>query len=100
MLYGCPQAFQQLNPGSLCLQRRKLMESTKDIKLGGLQGTFSRRNLLKGAAAFTAAASVPETFGRQVTGAPPGRVWLYISTYTPGAGGNGEGIYLCELNLF
>src|SRR5206468_4253802 len=53
----------------------------------------------KGAAAVTAAASVPEAFGRQVTGAPPGTVWLYISTYTPGAGGNGEGIYLCELSL-
>src|SRR5205823_2837529 len=48
MLYVCPQAI-QLNPGSLCLHRRKLMESTKDTKLGGLQSTFSRRNLLKGA---------------------------------------------------
>jgi 6-phosphogluconolactonase (cycloisomerase 2 family) len=78
------------------------MESTKDTKLGGLQSTFSRRNLLKGAAALATAASVPEAFGRPTTGAPPGTVWLYIGTYTsnPGAGGNGEGIYLCELNLF
>ena len=77
------------------------MESTKDTKLGGLQSTFSRRNLLKGAAALAAAASVPEAFGQQATGAPRGTVWLYISTYTgkPGGGGNGEGIYLCELNL-
>ena len=69
------------------------MESTKDTKLGGLQSTFSRRNLLKGAAALTAAASVPEAFGQQPTGAPRGTVWLYISTYTgaPGAGGNGRG---------
>ena len=78
------------------------MESTKDTKLGGLQSTFSRRNLLKGAAALAAAASVPEAFGQQPTGAPSGTVWLYIGTYTgaPGSGGNGEGIYLCELNLF
>lgn len=34
------------------------MESTKDAKLVGLQSTFSRRNLLKGATAVTAAASV------------------------------------------
>jgi 6-phosphogluconolactonase len=77
------------------------MESTKDTKLGGSQSTFSRRNLLKGAAALAAAASVPEAFGQQATGAPRGTVWLYIGTYTgnPGAGGNGAGIYLCELNL-
>ena len=77
------------------------MESTKDTKLGGLQSTFSRRNLLKGAVALAAAASVPEAFGQQPTGAPRGTVWLYIGTYTgnPGGGGNGEGIYLCELNL-
>jgi 6-phosphogluconolactonase len=79
------------------------MESTKDTKLGGLQSTFSRRNLLKGAAALASAASVPETFGQQSTGAPRGTVWLYIGTYTNvasgGSGGNGQGIYLCELNL-
>src|SRR5712671_5019689 len=88
---------------SVCLHRRKLMESTKDTKLGGLQSTFSRRNLLKGAAALGAAANVPEAFGQQPTGAPRGTVWLYIGTYTSvssgGSGGNGEGIYLCELNL-
>ncbi len=81
------------------------MESTKDTKLGGLQSTFSRRDLLKGAAALIAAASVPasvpDAFGQQPTGAPSGTVWLYIGTYTgaPGSGGNGMGIYLCELNL-
>jgi 6-phosphogluconolactonase len=81
------------------------MESTKDTKLGGLQSTFSRRDLLKGAAALIAAAnmpaSVPEAFGQPPTGAPSGTVWLYIGTYTgaPGGGGNGQGIYLCELNL-
>jgi len=77
------------------------MESAKDTKLGGLQAAFSRRNLLKGAAALTAVASMREALGQRTTGAPPGTVWLYISTYTgnPGAGGNGEGIYLCELNL-
>src|SRR4051794_20191538 len=77
------------------------MESKKDTKLGGLQSTFSLRNLLQGAAALAAAVSVPEAFGQQTTGAPPGTAWLYISTYTgnPGASGNGEGIYLCELNL-
>jgi hypothetical protein len=77
------------------------MESTRDTKLKGSQGTFSRRALLKGAAALTAAASLPEAFGQSATGAPFGTVWLYISTYTgnPGGGGNGQGIYLCELNL-
>ena len=77
------------------------MEST-DTKLAGLQSTFSRRNLLKGAAALAAAASAPEAFGQQPTGAPRGTVWLYIGTYTPppaGSGGNGAGIYLCQLNL-
>jgi 6-phosphogluconolactonase len=80
------------------------MESTKDTKLDGLQSTFSRRNLLKGAAALAAAASAPEAFGQQPTGAPSKTVWLYIGTYTNvasgGSGGNGGGIYLCELNLF
>jgi 6-phosphogluconolactonase len=78
------------------------MESTKDTKLGGLQSTFSRRNLLKGAAALAAAATLPEAYGQPPTGAPSGTVWLYIGTYTGavGSGGNGEGIYLCELNLF
>jgi 6-phosphogluconolactonase len=71
------------------------MEPTKDTKLGSLQSTFSRRNLLKGAAALTAAAVVPEAFGQPPTGAPHGTVWLYIGTYT----GNGNGIYLCQLDL-
>jgi 6-phosphogluconolactonase len=79
------------------------MESTKDTKLSGLQSTFSRRNLLKGAGALTAAASMPEAFGQQPTGARFGTVWLYIGTYTGNPAsiyGRGEGIYLCELNLF
>src|SRR5215471_18644703 len=99
-LYLCSQTI-HLKPGSVCLHRRNLMESTKDTKLGGLQSTFSRRDLLKGAMALTAAASVPEAFGQQPTGAPFGTVWLYIGTYTgaPGSGGNGQGIYLCQLNL-
>ena len=77
------------------------MESTKDAKLGLRSTFFSRRELLKGAAALTAAASVPQAFGQQPTGAPRGTVWLYIGTYTgaPGSGGNGQGIYLCQLNL-
>ncbi len=79
------------------------MESTKIKKLGGLQSTFSRRNLLKGTVALAGAASVPEAFGQQPTGAPRGTAWLYIGTYTNvasgGSGGNGEGIYLCELSL-
>jgi 6-phosphogluconolactonase (cycloisomerase 2 family) len=67
----------------------------KNRKLGALQSTFTRRDLLKGATALTAAASVSQAYGEQPTGAPSGTVWLYISTYTP----NGKGIYLCELNL-
>src|SRR5262245_25808189 len=79
-----------------------LMESISDTKLGGLQNTFSRRNLLKGATALTAAASVPQAIGQQPTGAPFGTVWLYIGTYTGNPAsiyGRGKGIYLCELNL-
>src|SRR5215469_1976712 len=77
------------------------MESTKNTKPGGFESSFSRRDFLTGAAALTAVASVPEAFGQQPTGAPPGTVWLYIGTYTgnPGGGGNGNGIYLCSLNL-
>src|SRR5262249_12649087 len=81
------------------------MESTRDTKLGGLQSAFSRRDLLKGAAALVASASVlasvPEAFAQQPTGAPRGTVWLYIGTYTgaPGGGRNGAGIYLCQLDL-
>jgi 6-phosphogluconolactonase len=79
------------------------MGSTKHTRPGGLQSTFSRRNLLKGATVLTAAASVPDAFGQQSTGAPHGTVWLYIGTYTgaPGPRGrSGMGIYLCSLNLF
>jgi 6-phosphogluconolactonase (cycloisomerase 2 family) len=77
------------------------MESTKNTKLCGFESSFSRRNFLMGAAALTAVARVPKAFGQQPTGAPAGTVWLYISTYTgnPGGGGNGNGIYLCQLNL-
>jgi len=78
------------------------MGSTKDTEFGGLKDTFSRRNLLKGVTALTAAASVPDAFGQQPTGAPFGTVWLYIGTYTgaPGPRGrSGEGIYLCSLDL-
>ncbi len=77
------------------------MESAKNTKRGDLQNMFSRRDLLKTAAALTAAASLPEALGQQPTGAPHGTVWLYIGTYTgsPGSGGNGNGIYLCELDL-
>jgi len=67
----------------------------KNRKLGALQSTFTRRDLLKGATALTAAASVPQAYGEQPTGARSGTVWLYISTYTP----NGKGIYLCALHL-
>ena len=78
------------------------MESTQHTKFGGLQSTFSRRNLLKGAAALATATTLPEAYSQSRTGARPGTVWLYIGTYTGavGSGGNGEGIYLCELNLF
>src|SRR5262245_49789928 len=77
------------------------MESTHDTTLGS-QGTFSRRTLLKGAAALAAAASLPKAFGKPPHGTPFGTVWLYIGTYTgaPGPRGrSGEGIYLCALDL-
>src|SRR4030095_15400055 len=79
------------------------MERTKDTKLGGWQGTFSRRTFLTSAAALAAAASATNAFGPPPTGAPAGTVWLYIGTYTgaPGPRGrSGLGIYLCALNLF
>jgi 6-phosphogluconolactonase len=79
------------------------MERTKDTKLGGWQGTFSRRTFLTSAAALAAAASAPKAFGPPPTGAPAGTVWLYIGTYTgaPGPRGrSGLGIYLCALNPF
>ena len=74
------------------------MESTKDTNPGARRHAFSRRNLLKGAAALSAAASVPTAFSQPPTGAPRGTVWLYIGTYT-GSSGHGQGIYLCSLNL-
>jgi 6-phosphogluconolactonase len=79
------------------------MDPINETKLDGLQGTFSRRNLLKGATAVTAAASMPEAFGQPPAGARFGKAWLYISTYTgtnPGPRrANGKGIYLCALDL-
>jgi 6-phosphogluconolactonase len=78
------------------------MQSIKNTNLGGFESTFSRRDFLMGAAALTAAASVPTAFGQQPTGAPRGTVWLYIGTYTGNPGpfaSNGKGIYLCQLNL-
>src|SRR5437868_8236183 len=76
-------------------------QAERDTKPSGLRSTFSRRDILKGAAALTAAASVPEAFGQQPTDAPHVTVWRYIGTYTgnPGGGGNGMGIYLCALDL-
>ena len=79
------------------------MEAIKDRNLDGLTPAFSRRTLLKGTAALAAASMVPAAFGQSSTGAPSGKVWLYIGTYTgaPGPRGrSGEGIYLCELDLF
>jgi 6-phosphogluconolactonase (cycloisomerase 2 family) len=77
------------------------MEPTSDTKLGSLRGTLSRRDLLKAAGALIAATKVPIAFAQQPTGALSGTVWLYIGTYTgaPGAGSNGQGIYLCQLDL-
>ena len=77
---------------------------TRDAESGrGSLEALSRRSFIKGATALAAAASVPEVFGQQPTGALAGTVWLYIGTYTNvssgGSGGNGEGIYLCELSL-
>ena len=55
----------------------------RDAESGrGSLEALSRRNFIKGATALAAAASVPEAFGQQPTGAPPGTVWLYIGTYT------------------
>jgi len=62
---------------------------------------ISRRDLLKGAAALTVAACAPQALGEHTAGDSFGTVLLYIGTYTgnPGGGGNGQGIYLCELDL-
>jgi 6-phosphogluconolactonase len=76
----------------------------RDAESGrGSLEALSRRSFIKGAMMLTAAASVPEAFGQQPTGAPLGTVWLYIGTYTGNPAsiyGRGQGIYLCELNLF
>src|SRR5690242_12755513 len=85
-----------------CLHRRKIMESISNEKLGGLQSTVARRTILKGAAALTVAAILPDALGQQPTGAPFQTVWLYIGTYTgaPGPRGrSGQGIYRCALDL-
>ena len=82
------------------------MKSAKETRPSGWQGAFSRRTLLKGAAGLVAAANVPNAFGQGGPGAggsPFGVAWLYVGTYTgaPGPRGrNGQGIYLCALNLF
>jgi len=62
---------------------------------------ISRRDLFKGAAALTVAACVPQALGEHTTGDSFGTVLLYIGTYTgnSGGGGNGQGIYLCVLDL-
>jgi 6-phosphogluconolactonase len=72
-----------------------------DTRPAVLPATFSRRRFLTGATALAATAGVAPAFAH--TGASHGTAWLYIGTYTGaaggGSGGNGEGIYLCELNL-
>ena len=78
------------------------MGSTKDTNFDGFQKTLSRRSLLTGATALSAAASATKLLGQPRIGAPIGTVWLYISTYTgsPGPRGrSGMGIYLCSLDL-
>lgn len=83
------------------------MESAKEKQLAELGSKVSRRNLLKGAAALSAAtlsaaAQGPPALGQPPTGARFGTVWLYIGTYTgsPGPRGrSGQGIYLCSLSL-
>lgn len=80
------------------------MESNDIPKLTAIRNRFSRRNVLQGAAALSAASASSTAFGQQQpTGAPFGTVWVYIGTYTgaPGAfGRNGMGIYLGALNIF
>src|SRR5438270_10059645 len=88
-----------MKPALVCPNKEKLMQSRKNRKLSGSQHILTRRDLLKGATALTAAVSVPQAFGQQPTGAPNGTVWLYIGTYTS-TGNHGQGIYLCSLNLF
>ena len=63
-------------------------------------GAFTRRRLLKGAAALTAASSVAVE-AQDITADPPTtRIFAYVGTYTGaiGNGGNGEGIYLFAMN--
>jgi len=83
------------------------MESDKPAKPAEVRNTFSRRNLLRGAATLTTAGAASKAFAQAPTrpgpitsaptptGAPFGTVWVYIGTYTP----NGQGIYLGSLNL-
>jgi 6-phosphogluconolactonase len=64
-------------------------------KLGGM---VSRRHLLKGAAALAAASQAPILADDGNRPAPS--ILAYVGSYTgaPGAGGNGQGIYLFSLN--
>ncbi len=79
------------------------MESENSRKTGAISSRFSRRNLLRGAAALSGASAASNAVGQQATAAPFGTVWAYVGTYTgsPGAfASNGMGIYLGALNLF
>ena len=79
------------------------MESNDSLKPGAIRNRFSRRNLLKGAAAVSAASTAPAAFAQQPSGASFGTALVYIGTYTgsPGAfASNGMGIYLGAFNMF
>ena len=79
------------------------MEPTKDTKLGGLQSPLSRRNLLKGAAAAYCRRECAKSFW-STANRRPSQNGLALHRHLHGCartrGRNGQGIYLCELNLF
>lgn len=62
---------------------------------------LSRREMVEATVALTAAAKIPAAFGQEKTEVNPKLSGFYVGTYTgsPGEGGNGEGIYFCQMSL-
>ena len=76
--------------------QRRIRQNSAASKVRSRAATYSR-----GPLRLLPPSACQKLFGQTTTGAPAGTVWLYIGTYTgnPGGGGDGEGIYLWELNL-
>ena len=76
------------------IEINKTKRQKKDLR-------FSRRELVEATMALTVTANTPATFAQEKIGLNPQISGFYVGTYTgsPGEGGNGEGIYFCEMSL-